>query len=176
MNQIEATTIIMNPFPGPEEEMAYCIHCLNPINPAGNLEMEEDATAEYPMRHSESRGWLLYRAMDCKIQEPPGEIIEQKLHTCNQECWDAKKAAPVMENPVLKHQEAILLEGLRRTRGRGCAILPNLLSPHPPGRRAVQRPRIPGRIAPETIPRMVQGDGEHVRAAAVDDVNGRPET
>ena len=129
MNQIEATTIIMNPFPGPEEEMAYCIHCLNPINPAGNIEMEEEATAEYPMRHSESRGWLLYRAMDCKIQEPPGEIIEKKLHTCTQECWDAKRAAPVMENPVLKHQEAICWKAFEEPEGEDVLFCPTCYLP-----------------------------------------------
>ena len=68
MDQMEAAMIVMNPFAGLEEEMAYCIHCLNPINPTGSMELEEDATAEYPMGHSESRGWLLHRAMDCAME------------------------------------------------------------------------------------------------------------
>ena len=66
------------------------------------------------------------------LQDPrttPGQIMEKKLHTCNQECWDAQRAAPVMENPVLKQREAIFWKAFEEPEGEDVLFCPTCYLP-----------------------------------------------
>ena len=109
MDQQETRAIVANPFPGPEERMAYCTHCLNPIN-TGEPEMD-DMGIMYPMTSSESRGMLLQRVLKCTVRDAT-DMLEKEPHTCTKGC-QTNRGKHVAGNPILEHEDAVCREAFR---------------------------------------------------------------
>ena len=130
MNQNEATAIITRELTGLEGELAYCTHCLAPLNPFSRA--LDQAPYMYPISEAEARGWLLQRALGQTFKVPPGELLDSgKEHACDDECEEHRNALQ-QSRTVLQHPGAVV-QGVFDRYGDEVIFCPSCLKPIHPG-------------------------------------------